>query len=145
MSVQVKWERRPFWSGQEAQIYPLNYLLLLPTYRGNVNYYKSVHHPIPTLPVGKGAPWQFFLKISKLSFQSFQLHFLLAQTEGERKAYFAKLERTWSSMKNLCSVDRFQDLSKVLKKKIFWGIWYCHTDHALLESSSWYGSTKVLN
>ena len=21
---------------------------------GNVNYYKSVHHPIPALPVGKG-------------------------------------------------------------------------------------------
>ena len=25
------------------------------TYRGNVNYYKSVHHPIPTLPVGIGS------------------------------------------------------------------------------------------
>ena len=24
------------------------------TYGGNVNYYKSVHHPIPTLPVGTG-------------------------------------------------------------------------------------------
>ena len=47
MSAQVKWDRRPFWSGQEVLIYPLNYLL--PTYRGNVNYYKSVHHPIPTL------------------------------------------------------------------------------------------------
>ena len=22
---------------------------------GNVNYYKSVHHPIPTLPVGTGS------------------------------------------------------------------------------------------
>ena len=22
------------------------------TYGGNVNYYKSVHHPIPTMPVG---------------------------------------------------------------------------------------------
>ena len=31
----------------KKQIYPLNYLL--PTYRGN---YKSVRHPIPTLPVG---------------------------------------------------------------------------------------------
>ena len=36
-------------SGQEAQIYPLNYLI--PTYRGNDNYYKIVHHPTPTLPV----------------------------------------------------------------------------------------------
>ena len=50
MSSQVKWEGRPFWSGQVAQIYSLNYLL--PTYRGNINYYKSVHHPILTLPVG---------------------------------------------------------------------------------------------
>ena len=33
-SAQVKWEGKPFWSGQEAYIYPLNYLL--PTYRGNV-------------------------------------------------------------------------------------------------------------
>ena len=24
------------------------------TYGGNVNYYKSVHNPIPTLPVGTG-------------------------------------------------------------------------------------------
>ena len=24
------------------------------TYGSNVNYYKSVHHPIPTLPVGTG-------------------------------------------------------------------------------------------
>ena len=50
MSAQVRWEGRSFWSGQEAYIYSLNYLL--PTYRGNVNYYKSVRHPIPTLPFG---------------------------------------------------------------------------------------------
>ena len=24
-----------------------------------------------------------------------------------------------------------------------WGIWCCHIDHALLESCSWYGSTKL--
>ena len=58
MSAQVKWEGRPFWSGQEAYIYSLNYLL--PTYRGNVNYYKSVHHPIPTLPVGTGSTQSIF-------------------------------------------------------------------------------------
>ena len=45
MSAQVKCEGRSFWSGQEAYIYPLNYLL--PTYTGNVNYYKSVDHPNP--------------------------------------------------------------------------------------------------
>ena len=37
---------------------PLNYLL--PTYRGNVNYYKSVHHPIPTPPLGTGSTLSFF-------------------------------------------------------------------------------------
>ena len=28
---------------------------------------------------------------------------------------------------------------------MFWGIWCCHIDHALPESSSWYGSKKFLN
>ena len=27
---------------------------------GNVNYYKSVHHPIPTLPVGTGSILEIF-------------------------------------------------------------------------------------
>ena len=27
---------------------------------GNVNYYKSVHHPIPTLPVGTGSTLSIF-------------------------------------------------------------------------------------
>ena len=58
MSAQIKWEGRLFWSGQEAKIYPLNYLL--PTYRANVNYYKSVHRPIPTLPVGTGGTLAIF-------------------------------------------------------------------------------------
>ena len=58
MSAQVKWEGMPFWSGQEAQIYPLNYLL--PRYRGNINCYRSVHHPIPTLPMGTGSTLVIF-------------------------------------------------------------------------------------
>ena len=58
------------------------------TYEGNVNYYKSVHHPIPILPVGTGTPWQFSKQINKLSFQlSFQIYSLLAQTKGERKTF----------------------------------------------------------
>ena len=28
---------------------------------------------------------------------------------------------------------------------MFWGIWCCHMDHSLLESSSWYGFTKFLH
>ena len=31
-----------------------------PTDRGNVNCYKSVHHPIPTLPVGTGSTLSIF-------------------------------------------------------------------------------------
>ena len=58
MSTQVKLEGRPFWSGQGVQIYHLNYLL--PTYSGNVNYYKSVNYPIPTLPVGTGSTLTIF-------------------------------------------------------------------------------------
>ena len=62
-SAQVKWEGRPFWSGQKAKIYSLDLfssLNLLPTYRSNVKYYKNVHHPIPTLPVGTGSTLPIF-------------------------------------------------------------------------------------
>ena len=34
--------------------------LSLPTYRGNVNYYKIVHHPIPTLSVETGSTLEIF-------------------------------------------------------------------------------------
>ena len=62
------------------------------TYGRNVNYYKSVHHPIATLPVGTGTPLQFSKQISKLSFQlSFQIYSVLAQTEGERKVFFGRV------------------------------------------------------
>ena len=37
----------------------LSYELSL-TCGGNVNYYKSVHHPIPTLPVGTGNTLEIF-------------------------------------------------------------------------------------
>ena len=86
-SAQVKWEGRPFWSGQKAKIYSLDLfssLNLLPTYRSNVKYYKNVHHPIPTLPVGT---------VYKLSFRlSFQIYSLLAQTEGERETFFGRVQ-----------------------------------------------------
>ena len=41
----------------------------------------------------QGAPWQFSKQIGKLSFQlSFQIYSLLAQTEGERKAFFLRVQ-----------------------------------------------------
>ena len=56
-------------------------------------------------------------------------------------------------------VDRFRDLSnksccqqgegliitQSLQERMFQGMWCCHTDHALLESSSWHGYIKFLN
>ena len=65
--AKLKREGRSFWNGQ-AKIYPLNSL----TCEGNVNYYKSVHHPIPILPVGIGSTLlAIFKKISLLYFQPF--------------------------------------------------------------------------
>ena len=63
------------------------------TYGGNVNYYKSVHHPIPTLPVGTENILAISKQISKSSFKlSFQIYSLLAQTERERKAFFGRVQ-----------------------------------------------------
>ena len=47
---QTEGRRKAFfeWTGRD-----LSFKLSL-TCGGNVNYYKSVHHPIPTLPVGIG-------------------------------------------------------------------------------------------
>ena len=56
---------------------------------GNVNYYKRVHHPIPTLACRIRE--QLSKQISKLSFQlSVQVYSLLDQTEGERTAFFGE-------------------------------------------------------
>ena len=42
----------------------------------------------------QGAPWKFPKQISKLSFQlSFQIYSLLAQTVGERKNVFGKMQK----------------------------------------------------
>ena len=66
---------------------------LLPKYRGNVNYYKNVHHPIPNLPEEQD-PVNFQNKsVYKLSFQlSFQIYYLLTQTEVERETFFGRVQ-----------------------------------------------------
>ena len=66
------------------------------TYGGNVNYYKSVHHPIPTLPVGTGGTLSIF-KInqyinSPFNCVYFQIYSLLVQTEEERETFFGKVQ-----------------------------------------------------
>lgn len=68
-----------------------------------------------------------------------------------------RYSQAWISM--IKFVERFQVLSKEscyhqgeglintlsFQEEIIRGIWCCHTDHALLENSSWYGSINFLN
>ena len=54
---------------------------------GDVNYYKSVHHPIPILPVEIGNIQAISKEISKLSFLLiFQVCSLLLQIDGRRRS-----------------------------------------------------------
>ena len=48
--AKLKGERRPFLEGASTD----SSSELSPTYGGNVNHYKSVHHPLSILPVGIG-------------------------------------------------------------------------------------------
>ena len=61
---------------------------------GNVDYYKSVYHPISTLAVGVGNRQAIFKTISKLSFQlSVQVCPLLGQNDGGRKDFLKDARR----------------------------------------------------
>ena len=63
------------------------------THRGNGNYFRSAHILFLLCQWEQGTPQQFPKQISKISFHlSFQIYSLLAQTEGERKAFFGKVE-----------------------------------------------------
>ena len=91
MSAQVKWERRPFWSGH-IYIYLLNHLLhmgvMLTIVKVFINLFLLCLWEQRT-------PWQFLKQISKLSFQlSVQIYFLLGQTEGERNTFFGGCKKT---------------------------------------------------
>ena len=58
------------------------------TYGDNVNYYKSIHHPIPTRENRKH-PGDFENKSVRLSLQlNVQIYSPLDQTEGETKTFF---------------------------------------------------------
>ena len=59
---------------------------------GNVNYYKRVHNPIPTLPVGIGKTFAIF-KTKLFPPLSVQIYSLLGQTEVERKAFMENAGR----------------------------------------------------
>ena len=61
---------------------------------GNVDYYESVHHPIPTLPDGIGNTQAVF-KTNQYALLSLsvQLCSLLDQSKGERKAFFGDCKK----------------------------------------------------
>ena len=88
MSAQVKWEGRPIWS-EEVKIYPLNYLL----HMGVMLTIIKVFNLFPLCLWEQGKPWKFSKQIGKVFFQLiFQIYFLHTQTEGERKAFFGRVQ-----------------------------------------------------
>ena len=118
MSSQVKSEGRTFWSEKEAYIYPLNYLL--PTHRCNVIYYKSVHHPIPNLPVGTGSTLTIF-KINQYTLLSieFQDIFCSCLNWKGKKCLFWKVARRGITLHNYHLVDiRHENVSSFVKFEI---------------------------
>ena len=80
--AKLKVEGRPF-----LKLASIDLFSKLPlTYRGYVNDYESVHHPLSTLPVGIGNTKTVVKKISNLLFQIYIL--FLTKLKGERKAFF---------------------------------------------------------
>ena len=64
------------------------------TYGGNITYYKSVHHAVPTLPVGTRNTLTIFKTISKLYFQlSVQINPLLGQLKGKERHFLEGARR----------------------------------------------------
>ena len=82
----LKGKRKTFFEWKSIH---LSYELSL-TCAVNVNYYKSVHHPIPTRK-NREHPGN---KLNKLCFQlSVQVYSLLDQTEEERKVFLGGFKK----------------------------------------------------
>ena len=93
--AKLKGKGRPFWSGQSF-ISPLNSLKSL-TCWGNVNYYKSVHHPIPTLPDGIGNTQAVF-RTNQYGLLSVECQgIFLAKVKG-RGRFFSKSARRGATL-----------------------------------------------
>ena len=93
MNVQVysvpgetEWRRRAFLKWTKIDL-PSKLSI---TCGSNFTYYKSVHHPIPTLFVGILNTMTIFTINLKALLSIVQVYSLLGQTEEERKALFGK-------------------------------------------------------
>ena len=94
---------------------------------GNVNYHKSVNHPIPTTRANMKRPGNFQNKSVSSPFSWLFRYTLLVQTEWEKKAFFEGCKKrghiVWLLPRALSAppplflggrfVDRFQNISKV--------------------------------
>ena len=111
MSAQVKWERRPFWSGQ-AQIYLLNYLL----HMGVMLTIIKVFIILFVLCLWEqGTPKQCSKQIRKLSFKlSVQIYSLLSKLTGKERSFLEGKRRL--SPRALGCRKRWKSIS-------FCGIW----------------------
>ena len=124
ISSSFKWV--PEWSERDAFLkwtsIDLSSKLSL-TYGGNVNYYKSVHHPIPKLWLWEqGTSCQFSKQISKLSFQwSVQIYSVLGQTQGERRPFLENARSgttLWDYPQEHLAAIRDEEISPFVKFKI---------------------------
>ena len=74
------------------------FILLISYIRVNVNYNKSVQHPIPTQSVGIRNTLAILKINSMLSFQSsVQVYCLLGQSE-EKKGLFCRVQEGWAAL-----------------------------------------------
>ena len=88
--VKLKGEGRPFL--EWTSIYLSSKLSF--ACGGNVNFYKSVHHPIPTLPVEMQNTQAIFKTNQQPHLQmSVQVCSVLGQSKGERKVFFGGCEK----------------------------------------------------
>ena len=122
-SVQVKWEGRPFWSGRESSIYPLNYLL--PTYRGNViNYYRTKCSSAYSYSAcgNKEHPSNFQYKSVNSPFNWVSRYILFLPKLKGKERYFrkgAKMKRRGTTLQDYNLVDiRHEKVSLFVKFEI---------------------------
>ena len=68
----------------------------------------------------QGTPGQFSKQISKLSFQlSFQIYSFLAQTEGERKAFFGRVQEGGTTLQDYPQEHLVEKKSLLLNLKCY--------------------------